>query len=141
MDEYISREAVVRYLKGYSEKELNSRGNFGMITSSVLDKAERAISELPTADVQPVKHGQWINLTPMGQRAKQRMTWHGCVAWMCSECHGGARFFSEDLPYELCPHCGAIMTFGGDGEEQCAHTEYMERVAKELASEDGGSDD
>ena len=99
------------------------------------------IENMPTIETEPVKHGRWINLTPMGQRAKQRMTWHGCVAWMCSECHGGARFFSEDLPYELCPHCGAIMTFGGDGEEQCAHTEYMERVAKELASEDGGSDD
>lgn len=58
MDEYISREAVVRYLKGYSEKELNS-SSFGMITSSVLNKAERTISEMPAADVQPVKHGRW----------------------------------------------------------------------------------
>jgi hypothetical protein len=88
-----------------------------------------------------MKHGRWVNLTPMGQRAKQRMTWHGCVAWMCSECHGGTRFISEDLPYELCPHCGAIMTFGGGEEEQCAHAEYMEQTAKELASEDGDSDD
>ena len=61
MDEYISREEVVRYLKGYSEKELNKGGNFGMITSSVLDKAERAISEMPSADVQPVKHEQRID--------------------------------------------------------------------------------
>jgi hypothetical protein len=59
MDEYISREAVVRYLKGYSEKELNS-SSFGMITSSVLNKAERAISEMPAADVQPVNH--WISV-------------------------------------------------------------------------------
>jgi hypothetical protein len=60
MDDYISREAVVRYLKGYSEKELNKGGNFGMITSSVLDKAERAVSEMPSADVQPVK--QWYSV-------------------------------------------------------------------------------
>ena len=60
MDEYISREAVVRYLKGYSEKELNHNGHFGMITSSVLDRAERAISEMPAADVQPVNH--WISV-------------------------------------------------------------------------------
>lgn len=59
MDEYINREAVVRYLKGYSEKELNS-SSFGMITSSVLNKAERAISEMPAADVQPVNH--WISV-------------------------------------------------------------------------------
>lgn len=60
MDEYISREAVVRYLKGYSEKELNS-SSFGMITSSVLNKAERAISEMPAADVQHVKP-DWISV-------------------------------------------------------------------------------
>lgn len=59
MDEYISKKAVVRYLKGYSEKELNST-SFGMITSSVLNKAERAISEMPAADVQPVNH--WVSV-------------------------------------------------------------------------------
>ena len=59
MNEYISREAVVRYLKGYSEKELNG-SSFGMITSSVLNKAERAISEMPAADVQPVNG--WISV-------------------------------------------------------------------------------
>lgn len=45
--EYISREAVVRYLKGYSEKERNSNSPYGMITSSVLYKVERAFSEMP----------------------------------------------------------------------------------------------
>ena len=47
MSEWISREAVVQYLKGFSEEELNRHGNYGMITSSVLNKAERAISEMP----------------------------------------------------------------------------------------------
>lgn len=98
------------------------------------------IENMPTIETEPVKHGRWINLTPMGQRAKQRMTWYGCVTWMCSECHGAARFFSEDVPYELCPHCGRIMTFGGGEEEQRAHAEYMERAAKERASEDGDSE-
>ena len=60
MDEYISREAVVRYLKGYSEKECNSNSPYGMITSSVLNKAERALSEMPVADVQLAKHGRWV---------------------------------------------------------------------------------
>ena len=54
MNEYISREAVVHYLKGYSEKECNSNSPYGMITSSVLNKAERALSEMPAADVQLV---------------------------------------------------------------------------------------
>lgn len=83
MDEYISREAVVRYLKGYSEKELNKGGNFGMITSSVLDKAERAISEMPSADVQPVKHGRWIDFP-------ECLEYEGALDeeyFVCSECH------------------------------------------------------
>lgn len=104
MDEYISKEAVVRYLKGFSEKELNSRSNFGMITSSVLNKAERAISEMPTADVQPVKHGRWIS--------------QGDDMWLCSNC-------KENIIYSMhksdrtekqryCCRCGARME--GDSE-------------------------
>ena len=54
MVEYISREAAVRYLKGYSEKECNSNSPYGMIISSVLNKVERALSEMPAADIQPV---------------------------------------------------------------------------------------
>ena len=46
-------------LIGYSEKECNSNSPYGMITSSVLNKAERAISELPAADVQSVD--RWIS--------------------------------------------------------------------------------
>lgn len=125
MPRYIDAEALKKDLTRFYDNEVT---------------AKKLIDEQPTADVQPVKHGRWINLTPMGQRAKQRMTWHGCVAWVCSECNGAARFFSEDLPYELCPHCGRIMTFGGGEEEQRAHAEYMERAAKELASEDGDNE-
>ena len=54
MAEYIDREAVVRYLKGYSEKECNSNSPYGMITSSVLNRAARALSEMPATDVQSV---------------------------------------------------------------------------------------
>lgn len=59
MAEYLERKAVISYLKGYSEKELNSMSPYGMITSRVLEKAERALSEMPAADVQPVD--RWIS--------------------------------------------------------------------------------
>jgi NADH pyrophosphatase NudC (nudix superfamily) len=98
MDEYISREAAVRYLKGFSEKELNSRGNFGMITSSVLNKAERAISEMPTADVQPVKHGRW------------KLRCYGDYPY-CSSCNNEPKSREMTL---YCPNCGARMD--GDSE-------------------------
>lgn len=103
MDEYISREAVVRYLKGYNEKELNKGGNFGMITSSVLDKAERAISEMPSADVQPVRHGRWV------KSATQK---HVEVTYECSECQHEAVGEYEKTPF--CGRCGARMD--GDSE-------------------------
>lgn len=101
MDEYISKEAAVRYLKGFSEKELNWNRNFGMITSSVLDKAERAISEMPAADVQPVKHGEWIK----HRIDDPKSILHGAVKdTTCSVC-------GKSTPYntEYCMHCGARM--------------------------------
>lgn len=93
MDDYISREAVVRYLKGYSEKELNKDSNFGMITSNVLDKAERAISEMPAADVQPVKHGRW------------KLRCYGDYPY-CSNCNNEPKGREITL---FCPNCGARM--------------------------------
>lgn len=59
MDEYISREAVVRYLEDYSNREACKPHPFSTITTSVLDKAKRAISEMSAADVQPVRRGKW----------------------------------------------------------------------------------
>ena len=112
MTDYISREAVIRYLKGYSEKELNSKGNFGMITSSVLNKAERAISEMPTADVQPVKHGRWII-----DYAEGRKIYHA----HCSECGkepdrniGGDYYINRLSDY--CPNCGSKNVEDSDSE-------------------------
>lgn len=101
MDEYISREAAVRYLKGFSEKELNWNAQFGTITSSVLDKAERAISEMPAADVQPVKHGRWIK----HRIDDPKSILYGAVKdTTCSVC-------GKSTPYntEYCMHCGARM--------------------------------
>jgi len=104
MDEYISKEAAVRYLKGFSEKELNWNRNFGMITSSVLDKAERAISEMPAADVQPVKHGRWI------------LCDDGYVR--CSECNRKAFIENDEtILTDFCHGCGADMIMDGGSDE------------------------
>lgn len=96
MNKYISREAVVRYLKEYSEKECNSNSPYGMITSSVLNKAERAISELPAADVQPARFARWIDLD-------NRI--------LCSGCGAGYDDSDEvkQNTYIFCPNCGARM--------------------------------
>ena len=52
-------------------------------------EAKRAIESIPTADVQPVKHGRW-KWSEGGQ---------------CSECG----FHNSNFGYNYCPNCGADM--------------------------------
>lgn len=63
------------------------------------------IDEIPTADVQEVKHGEWLCI-------------NGTI--FCSECQGKALYKynendNDDFPFLLpmkskrCPHCGAKM--------------------------------
>jgi hypothetical protein len=96
------------------------------------------IENMPTIETEPVKHGWWI----YGENDD------GQDGIFCSECEHFVPWFyeyydkSDDLINDnpRCPNCGAIMTFGGGEEEQRAHAEYMERAAKERASEDGDSE-
>ena len=104
MDEYISREAVVRYLKGYSEKECNSNSPYGMITSSVLSKAERAISEMPAADVQPVNHARWEQI---GKQSAKCTACGGVLKSNGIDKTGKALI--HNAVYHYCPYCGAKM--------------------------------
>jgi hypothetical protein len=48
MKKYIDRDALAEY----------AHCQYGMVTAS-------DIMEFPTADVQPVKHGRWIEIEPM----------------------------------------------------------------------------
>lgn len=101
MDEYISREAVVRYLEDYSNREACKPHPFSMIITSVLDKAKRVLSEMPATDVQPVRRGRWIN----------RGDYSTCT--VCGGSSGtqydGVEPISKLTPY--CPNCGARMDF------------------------------
>ena len=58
------------------------------------------VDGMEAADVQEVKHGRWISLTPPEMR-----TYETDVYFMCSECKNAVRFIANDLPYEHCPHC------------------------------------
>ena len=73
------------------------------------DRANQIIDlfdDLPTADVQPVKHGRWI-------------TWDDSGFTKCSCCN--SEYYISDLQVvgdsegfvDFCPHCGARM----DGEQ------------------------
>ena len=79
-------------------------------TKAVLSQAVKAIRKL-SADVQPVRHGRWIETT-------QPMGWEDVTCAECSEC--GEDFVLDEWGMEdmknlmhYCPNCGAKMD-GGD---------------------------
>ncbi len=68
----------------------------------IFTEAERAIDDLPTADVAEVKHGEW-------KIVDSDLGW---VDGKCSAC-GYTDCFYESGFYKFCPECGAKM----DGKE------------------------
>lgn len=92
MAEYIDRKALIEHLEKDPLYDLVEQyGVTGVIES------------FPAADVQPVKHGRWID----GD--------YRCVTAVCSKCKhlrlgNGAKFATRIALY--CEHCGARM----DGE-------------------------
>lgn len=93
MDEYISREEAIKELREVYEKEYpTASGDFDEYASHDVPNVLRNI---PSADVQPVKHGKWNGYT-------------------CSECNVCADYFvSGDFYFDekpnFCPNCGAQM--------------------------------
>lgn len=92
-DEYVSRASVLRSIH-------NGDIDMGMVTiheyyllKDLSERIDRRIQRVPTADVAPMHHGQWI--------------WDGYVydaPWQCSNC--GA---FHDVDSNYCPNCGAKM--------------------------------
>lgn len=72
---------------------------------------ENAIEAAPAADVQPVRHGRWIETT-------QPMGWSDVTCAECSEC--GEDFVLDEWGMDdmknlmlYCPNCGADMREAG----------------------------
>ena len=55
------------------------------------------MDELPTADVEPVRHGYWEQLHDRG----------GFPISQCTAC--GKRYHLNDIGFNYCPNCGAKM--------------------------------
>ena len=81
MTEYIDREAALMKLMqdGCSAKNLQS------------------ISDMPVADVAPVRHGRWVE--------KEKYTFG--IMYDCSLCEN--RILDTGHPWHYCPNCGAKM--------------------------------
>jgi len=66
------------------------------------------IDEIPAADVEPVRHGQYIGTEFDGYADGNPVYYE----WKCSECNC---VFEDDEPkYRYCPNCGAKMDGGSD---------------------------
>lgn len=89
MSDYISRDAAI----SIADEAWSKSGN--VIAAQIWDK----LQTLPSADVEPVRHGRW--------------EWIGGRSWRCSECewiHG-----PNKPRFHYCPNCGARMDGEDDG--------------------------
>lgn len=65
---------------------------------------ERVISEQPTVETEPVKHGKWKWLSCTYDRVPCEKE------YLCSECNHKTVTHGDGLPWEkYCPNCGARM--------------------------------
>ena len=95
--EYIERQAVIKIITQIiCDTKVRHKGR----------AINRNIKQLPAADVQEVRHGEWV-------KNQEDMYWGNYfIRRNCSIC-GGSPFYQERLgTYKLtpyCPNCGAKM--------------------------------
>ena len=101
MTDYIKRTDAVKIAEKYGLANGSVLGRH----TGLADCIARDISELPAADVAPVRHGRWIDAYP--DIELNPMFMYG----ICSEC-GFEQGISKYLNY--CPDCGCRMDGGAD---------------------------
>ena len=92
MAEYIERETAIKALKD-NVIEMECYIYYGSNLGVPDDEIEDILNEIPTADVKPVKHGQWIYMGDCG------VTKCPCCGWTIEE-------YIED---KYCRECGVKM--------------------------------
>ena len=95
MAEYIEREAISEEIRKYYYKN-PPNFSYGEGFDCGLDRAQRAILDAPSADVAPVRHGEWEIV--VGSNGKEYM--------VCTCCR-----VSQDITgvFTYCPNCGCKM--------------------------------
>ncbi len=103
MAKYIEREAFIDHIRKEAQG-LHTKMPMDLVIEGVVNEAKA----FPAADVQPVRHGRWID--------KRNIEHDG--EWYCSECGNEVTICmcgkDETREYPYCPNCGAKM----DKEEE-----------------------
>lgn len=76
--------------------------------------AFRAVSEIPSADVAPIKHGKWIEKEIFyDENADVISDWQSARCSVCNTYHTTpySYYFTD---YNFCPNCGADMRKDGE---------------------------
>lgn len=104
MDEYISREAMLSKCQQIWN-DADETTEIGVAIINIVDDLANFVENIPSADVQSVKHGQWIIDYVEGTKI-----YHA----HCSECNKepdrniGGDYYIDKLS-DFCPNCGARM--------------------------------
>lgn len=103
MDEYISREAAIDKMRSL-KSSFRAKNDWDSGYDTAIAEAFEHIKRVPAADVQPVKHGHWIEeVREIGETFRLYQTYIHC-----SEC--GKEHYSGTLPKpNFCDECGADM--------------------------------
>lgn len=117
MDEYIKRKDAFDILQSRLDS-ISQMSYLDMdwheldIMRNAIENAIDDVGEVPSADVQPVKHGHWIIDYAEGSKI-----YHA----HCSECgkeldrYIGGDYYIDKLS-DYCPNCGSDMRMSGDNE-------------------------
>lgn len=104
MSDYIDREELIKHIKDLPTWWADGSA----LCAYYLTKAITSIEEAPAADVQEIKHGEWIKYRP--ENALDG-------AYFCSICFKEQKIADGmitplDRGYHYCPNCGAKMEKG-----------------------------
>lgn len=98
MSDYISREAAIDHIK---RQQCQKCSDIGLCGNCAVLVAMKLLETVPTADVEPVRHGHWT-----GKKDNE-----GFPYFEHEECGKKYRLIG-DLQY--CPHYGAKMDLEGE---------------------------
>ncbi len=100
MKEYIERKALLEELAELYDN-IDPRWQRGRDARLGLTMAKKVIENHPTADVQEVRHGEWV----------KKYLEHNQYLYRCSCCSAEVgKYYIEDFGHKnFCPVCGAKM--------------------------------